>query len=686
MTMFRHMSRQLGHDRWPAQQVKDEGDRFWGIVSFGTFGFNITAWDMTTSALLKLLLAASSFLGPGSASSHKPADTVFRNGSIYSIDRRSSKHEAMAITDGLITFLGSDGCVTPFIGPETAVFDLKGRMAMPGLVDAHMHPISGGAALLKCNLNYQPLGLNAVLDHIQSCIDGEPEKSDEDWLEVLSMDWYTLAEDAGPITSKTLDVLKTQRPIVATSADRHTFWVNTAALKVSDITASTQNPPGGVIERLPGSLEPSGILQDAASGLLAGPAPATLQEDVESARAALKLLREQGVTTFQEAASSARTAAVFEAVKNEGGLSARGFFDHLISAPNSTAEVAALVEEVIFVDGIIMYPANTGALIEPYFLPVGNTSVWAPNSEKWPEPYWSTEILAAVLEGLILHGIDAQIHVDGDMAVRTALDALQDFRDKHGDVYDYRVGLAHNEVTDPSDWPRFAELKADPIMSFQWAQASSVWMPNGLKNMGPVRSNYLEAWGDIAKFGTRIIYGSDWPIDPLDEWLAVKVGVTRSGDPTNPNSPASQGAPYDGPGIPGLSLSREEAIRSITIESSRFLRADEHIGSLEVGKLADVIVLQANYFEVPDEEIARQKTLLTMLGGEVVYIAEGVNFANGVVPKFPNNGTLDRRMEERTVGGLQGRLLSQAGREAVQRLSVRKECDHGAAQLHKHIL
>jgi predicted amidohydrolase YtcJ len=135
-----------------------------------------------------------------------------------------------------------------------------------------------------------------------------------------------------------------------------------------------------------------------------------------------------------------------------------------------------------------------------------------PDPDSRPDPYWSVDILSAVLEKLILKNIDAQIHVDGDLAVRVALDSLEYFRNKHGDAYDYRVGLAHNELTDPADWPRFAELKADPIMSFQWAQASSVWIPNTLKSMGPVRSNYLEAFGDIARFGTRVIYGSDWPV------------------------------------------------------------------------------------------------------------------------------------------------------------------------------
>ncbi|KAM5350825.1 hypothetical protein ACJ41O_007330 [Fusarium nematophilum] len=660
-------------------------------------------------SLHTLLLAALSSLPPVFASDTRGcvADTVFHNGSIYTLDQASSMHRAMAVKDGYITFLGTDECVQPFIGPETLVFDLEGRMAMPGLVDAHMHVLSGGAGLLKCNMNYQPLDLKEVLDHIQGCLDSDPDKSDDDWLEVIALDYYTLSDVTGGVTKKDLDKLKTKRPILVQSADRHTFWVNSIALKASGITAATKNPAGGVVERLPGGKEPSGILQDNASGLLAGPAPPTPKDNIESVKAALKLLREEGVTTFQDAAANAGIAKAFAAVKKEGGLSARGFFDYRIDAPNSTKEVDALVEDVvnvtstwddpaelgpvpslkwhavkIYVDGVILYPANTGALLEPYFMPVGNGSVWEPDPDSRPEPYWSTEILSAVLGELFCKRIDAQIHVDGDLAVRVALDAVEDIRNTHPHLNDYRVGLAHNEVTDPSDWPRFAELKADPIMSFQWSQASSVWIPNGLKSMGAVRSNYLEAWGEMAKFGSRIVYGSDWPIDPLDEWLAIKAGVTRSGDPTNPNSPASQGAPYNGTGLPGLSLSREQAIRAITTESSRFVRADEHIGSLEVGKIADVIILKANYFEVPDDEIARQKSLMTMVGGEVVYIAEGVDFGNGAVAKFLNNGTMDLAIEKRSVGGIQGRSLSEEGREAMQRLATRNACDHGIGHRH----
>ncbi|KAM0415758.1 hypothetical protein ACHAPT_013263 [Fusarium lateritium] len=548
----------------------------------------------------------------------------------------------MAVKSGRITFLGNDDCMKQYIGPNTTVFDLKGRMAMPGLADAHLHLLGGGAWLLKCSMNYQLLDLDEVLDHIQKCLDEDEDKGDDDWLELIALDYYILDESSGGVIKKDLDKFKMKRLIVVASADGHSFWANSITLKASGITSSTRNPKGGVLERITGSREPSGIPQDNAN-LLSGPAQTTAQNNIKSIRAALKILCEEGVTAFQDAASTDTVAQAVAAVKKEGGLSARAYFDYRIDAPKSSKDVNSLVKSVlnitstyyrandiisvptvkwqavkIFADGVILYPANTGALLEPYWMPVGNGSVWKPDPERRPEPYWSKQRMIEVLTLLFQNKIDAQIHVDGNLAVRTALDAIEAIRKKHPELDDYRLGLAHNELTDLSDWPRFAELKADPIMSFQWAQASSVCIPNAYKNIGPERSNYLEAWGDIARFGPWILHGSDWPVDPLDEWLAIKVSVTRSGDPENTNSPASFGGKYNVTGLPGLTLTWDQAIRAITTESSRFLRADMHIGSLELGKLADVIILKANYFEVPEDELARQKTLMTMVGGEVI--------------------------------------------------------------------
>jgi predicted amidohydrolase YtcJ len=199
----------------------------------------------------------------------------------------------------------------------------------------------------------------------------------------------------------------------------------------------------------------------------------------------------------------------------------------------------------MFMDGVLLYPANTGSLIEPYFQPVANTSMWAPKSDFGPKTYWNKELLSLTLTKLFKNNIDAQIHVDGDLAVRTALDALEELRNKNPKLRDYRVGFAHNEVTDPSDWPRFAELKADPIMSFQWSQASSVWLPNGVKSMGPRRSHYMEAFGELAKFGSAIVYGSDWPVrhhkidlKNIDTNIIRRLILWMSGSPSKPASRA----------------------------------------------------------------------------------------------------------------------------------------------------
>lgn len=601
------------------------------------------------------------------------ADTVFQNGSIYTLNPSSDKVEAVAIKNGRFTYIGTNNGTSKLIGNETTVVNLQGRMAMPGLIDSHMHVVSGGLFLLKCDLNYQPLTLEDVLVHVQQCINMEPEEEEKhSWLEVVNCDYPTLTTKSGMINKKDLDTLKTTRPVSVRSSDYHTVWANSEALKLSNITADTPNPLGGNIGRLPGSQEPSGILEDNASYMLAVPPP-TEEINIAAINAALKLLREAGITTFQEAAASTGWAGAWEKVKQNGSLSARGYFDYRIEPPASKDKIEGALHDVLnvtskfndasqlkpepilkwqaikgFLDGVITYPSNTGALVEPYNMPVGNTSQWAPDNSTLIEPYWRSDILTLMVERLILNHIDAQFHADGDLAVRIVLDAVESFRNAHPNYTDYRIGIAHDELTHADDWPRFAKLGVDAIMSFQWAQLSSFWIPNTFNSMGSERHDKLEAFGTIAKYGRPIVYGSDWPIDPLDEFLALKVGVTLAGDPENPHSPASQGPQYTGT-FPGAKLSREAALRAITTEGARFLRADKHIGSLEVGKLADVIVLEKNYFEVPEDEIGRQRVLMTMLGGTVLYVAEGVSFGDRVVPKFPN-GNSTTALERKRVG------------------------------------
>lgn len=491
------------------------------------------------SWLLPLSLAFTLALGQNASNI---ADTVFRNGKIYTLDAASSQAQALAVNDGVIVFTGSDDGVQSFIGSNTTVIDLDGRMAMPGLIDAHMHTGAAGEALVKCNLNYETLAIEQVLVHLQKCIDHEPEKNNESkWLDVVNFDLSGLATLSSLPSKADLDKLNTTRPVILTTTDHHTYFVNSIALEVSGINASTPNPAGGRIDRLPGSNEPSGLLQDQASTLLAGPNPLAEAERIDGVNAALRELRQAGVTTFQEAVATPIQHNLFQQVQRSGNLSARPYFDYQVTPPATVDAVDTTIQDAIkvtttfneegqvgpkpvqkwqatklFMDGIIQAPAKTGAVLSPCLEQVGNSSEWVvPPNATTVEPYIQLEPLAALLGQLASNSIDVQLHADGDGAVRRVLDAVEQFRENFPNLTDYKIAIAHAELSSPDDWPRFAELGVDAILSFQWAQPSSTWEPLTFNAMGPDRMQYLEAFVDIAAGGRPVIYGNDWPVRSL---------------------------------------------------------------------------------------------------------------------------------------------------------------------------
>jgi hypothetical protein len=215
-----------------------------------------------------------------------------------------------------------------------------------------------------------------------------------------------------------------------------------------------------------------------------------------------------------------------------------------------------------------------------------------------------------VLVGLGRAGIDPHMHADGDGAVHAALDGIEALR-KALPTADLRPAIAHDEIVDPVDFPRYKQLGAIPVLSFQWEKPAGDTM--GLKNyFGPARMKIIEPAGLLA--GARIAYGSDWPVDQLDEWFALKVGVTRT---NAPDAPAEyHGRLGDDPGLSVMAV-----LRAVTIDAAYELHEDDATGSLEVGKFADLIVLDRNPLKVPAEEIAKTQVLETVVGGKVVYQA-----------------------------------------------------------------
>jgi len=418
----------------------------------------------------------------------------------------------------------------------------------------------------------------------------------------------------------------------------HTGLVNTRALQLAKITVATPDPLGGRIDR-DASGAPTGILEDAAFEKVAEVIPKpTPVEDRKAARAALEAMRKQGVTTFLDAMATPRTLAAFAAVQKEGALTARAHFAVLITPEQgrdpkqAVATARALADRYdqgaagpnpgitvrnvkLFMDGVITAPACTGAMLRPYFANVGTAAEprWSPGTNRGPEVYFPAAVLRSLLIEAARVGLEPHMHADGDRAVHEALDGVAALRQVFpGSAI--RAAIAHDEIVDPADFGRFKELDAIPVLSFQWEKPAPDTIDGAQEYLGPERFKYLEPAGYLVAAGARIAYGSDWPVDPLNEWFALKVAVTRENDP-------AAGAKYAGrlSTDPGLTL--PAAIRAITNGSAYELHAEQEVGSLEVGKLADFIVLDRNVFEIPPQQVAAVRVLLTVVGGKAVHAA-----------------------------------------------------------------
>ncbi len=571
------------------------------------------------------------------SSTTSPADRVYRNGIIFTADARNQIAEALAIRDGRIVYVGSNQGVAPFVGESTTSVDLKGRFLMPGLVDGHMHPLGAGLQLLKCSLNYESLTVAEMQQRIQACLDHSPSTDANAWLEVVA--WFQESmRPAGVKTSRaTLDALQTTRPILVVSSFGHTALANTRALALAKITASTPDPIGGKIWH-DAHGEPTGLLEDSAYAVFSDLMPKpTDAEYVAAATAALKAMGPQGITSFLDAAASSESLSAFAAVRRAGGLTARAHFAPVIepseagNLPAAVARVVAFAKQYdegattrapgitvrnakLFLDGVIAAPALTGAVSEPYLVNAGTAEKphWVPGASRGPAVYFSADALATVLVELGRAGIDPHMHADGDGAVHAALDGVEALR-KALPTADIRPAIAHDELVEPADFPRYKPLSAIPVLSLQWGKPAGDTL--GLKDFfGPARMKILEPSGLLAAAGARIAFGSDWPVDQLDEWFALKVGVTRTNAPDAPSE--YHGRLGDDPG-----LSRDAVLRAATIDAAYELHQDTATGSIEVGKFADLIVLDRNPLQVPAEEIAKTQVLQTVVGGNIVFEA-----------------------------------------------------------------
>lgn len=605
------------------------------MVTLRTLGPN----GRIVGSRLALGLVLTGACVPALAAAPSPADQVYQHGVVYTVDARDSVAQALAVADGRIVYVGTDAGVEPLIGPKTQIVDLHGRMLMPGLVDGHMHPVAAGIDLLKCNLQYAPLTIEKFQARIQACLDERKQQAPTEWLEVVNWFRYAMQPAGVAVTRATLDALKTPRPIIVHDSFGHSSLVNSQGLAAAKITAQSKDPVGGRIDR-DAAGAPTGGLEDAAQEPIYELMPQPTADDfLAGARAAQDALRRQGVTSFLDAVGLDSDIEAFSALERSGALTVRAHFAPPIrpsETPNAEAAQEAVARVIatakkydqgairpqpsisvrhakLFMDGVINAPADTGALLEPYLVNHGTVASpkFAPASRREPDVYFPVPILSKILIGLGRNGIDPHLHTDGDWAVRASLNAVKAMRAALPSR-DVRPALAHCELVDPADYPRFAELNVIPVLSFQWEKPASDTIEGVIDSLGPQRVPLIEPAGYLAEKGARIAYGSDWPVDPLDEWFALQVGVTRKARPDAPPK-------YSGRLGKDPALSQAAVIRAITSNAAYELHDDRSIGSLEVGKFADMIVLDRNVARVAANEIAATRVLRTIVGGRTVY-------------------------------------------------------------------
>lgn len=550
-----------------------------------------------------------------------PADLVFVNGAVYTVDAASSWARAVAVLGGRIVAVGTDDAIREHVGPRTEVVDLAGKMLLPGFQDAHVHAPTGGMDRLRIDLSE----MHSRQDYARAVRTWARANPEAPW--VLGGGWAMDLFDRGTPARDELDALVPDRPAYLTNRDLHAAWVNTRALEIAGVDATTPDPIDGRIERMPDG-SPQGTLHEGAMSLVRSfvpePGPAELEAAVLEAQ---RYLHAFGVTAWQDAIVGDYPAMVsgrdaYPSLARRGDLTARVVgalwlergrgveqVDELIEIRATTAAPGYAPTTVkVMLDGVC--ENHTAAMLEPYLdvdgSKTGNTGL----------EYFDPDTLRELAVRLDAEGFQLHVHVIGDRACRDALDALEAARAANG-PNDHRHHLAHIQVVHPDDVPRFRELgvaaNAQPLWAAHDAQMDDLTIPF----VGAERTSWMYPYASLVATGATLCAGSDWPVSTPDVLQELHVAVHRTSPPNY-----TYGGPTEEVFLPEQRISLGRAIRAFTMGSAYVNHLDDDTGSIEVGKLADLVVLSDDLFAL--ESPVEARVLLTLVGGRPVYEADGL--------------------------------------------------------------
>ena len=420
--------------------------------------------------------------------------------------------------------------------------------------------------------------------------------------------------DAHP-TRGQLDAIVPDRPAYFMAADGHSVWANSRALAIAGVTAATPDPQGGRIERDAATNEPTGTLRDTAAMLVARHVPLPSAADVKTAiMRAIRLANSFGITSVHEANASALMFEPYLALARENALNARVtlaagmnlLMTDVSEVPAEVERIERLREEYratrlaitaakLGVDGAL--EARTAALLEPY---VGG-------DDRGPT-VMQPDVFAAAILALDRAGIQAHVHVIGDRAARIALDAVAAARKTNGSGGPMHQ-LAHLQLVHPADIPRFAPLRVAANIQGLWAYHDEETVELVDPAIGPERAARLYPLGSLERAGATLVGGSDWAVTSLNPLAAIEVAVTRRGA-RQPAGPAW---------LPEQVVSLDAMLMAYTINGARVQLHEDEVGSISVGKAADLVVLDKDLRSIPAVDINTARVVYTFLDGAQVY-------------------------------------------------------------------
>ena len=564
--------------------------------------------NLNALSLLTILLSACNSPAEQATdvSGTNAADIVFVEGTIYTVDPERTVAEAVAVKNGSIVFVGGNEVARGFVGPNTKVIDLGGRLMLPGFQDSHIHPMSGGIEAMSCDLN----GLAGLPEYRGRIAEYAAANPNLPW--ITGGGWSMAEFGPGGIANKSiLDELVPDRPVYLTSFDGHTGWANSKALEIAGINNDTPDPAGGRIDRDPDTGEAIGSLQEYAMSLVRAHVPAdTVDTRAAGLLYATKMLHEYGITSIQDASVGLDGLQAYAALEKRGKLNLRVVASQWWDKEGDMSQVDELIQRreqftterlrattvKIMQDGVL--ENFTGAMLEPYLVDGHGKGMSMVDPDE----------LMKILPRLDAEGFQVHFHAIGDGAIRQALDAIEEARLENRNS-SIRHHISHLQIIHPDDIARFGELDVSANFSPFWASLDDYINELNIPAIGEERVSWMYSIRSVEEAGGRIVFGSDWSVSTANPFYQIETAVTRK-DPLDDSDDAF---------IPEEGISLDTAVAAFTINSAFVNKHEEKTGSIVEGKYADLIVLDQNLFDIDADAISDTRVLLTLFNGEIVH-------------------------------------------------------------------